>query len=123
MLNELAVIERPNYKVHFRSYSDKLYGYRIFVNGECHYIINDRLNGDMAISTLYRLKDLSAKYRDFGYVMLQEDNKVYVDYDYRFNHKHGDFVHDTSSKVVDINRYKYTLHHGIDKYKDRWDSE
>ena len=123
MLNEQALIERPDYKVHFRSYSDKLYGYRMFINGEEHYFINDNLMGDLAIETLYRLKDLSAEYSDYGFIMLQEGDKLYIHYDYKFSHKHGTFVHDNQNKIVDINRYRYTLHHGIDKYKDRWDSE
>lgn len=123
MQNEQALIERPDYKVHFRSYSDKLYGYRIIIKGECHYFINDILKGDLAVSTLYRLKDLSAKYRDFGFVMLQKGNKPYVYYDYKFSNKHDNYVHEIPNKVVDINMYKYTLQHGFDKYKDWWDSE
>jgi hypothetical protein len=79
--------------------------------------------GDHAIETLYRLKDLSVQYSEFGFILLQEDNRLYVDYDYQFNRKIGQFVHNTSDKVVDINKYKYTLQHGIDKYKNRWDSE
>ena len=123
MLNEQALIERPDYKVHFRSYSDKVYGYRVIIKGEPHYIINDRLMGDLAIETLYRLKDLSAEYSEFGFIMLQQGNKLYIEHDYKYHSKYGGYFHGTSHKVVDISKYRYTLHHGFEKYKDRWDSE
>ena len=121
MQTEQALIERPDYKVHFRSYSDKLYGARVIIGGEMHYIINDRLKGDMAIETLYRLIDASAEYAEYGFIMLQEDNKLFVEAEYKFNAIADRYVHKDANKVVDINKYKYTLQHGIDKYKNRWD--
>ena len=123
MQNNDTLIDRQDYKVHFRSYSEKLYGVRVFINGEAHYIINDRLMGDQAIETLYRLKDLSVQYSEYGLIMLQENNNLYVEYDYKFNRRFGRFVLNKSEKVVNIDKYKYTLQHGIDKYKNRWDSE
>lgn len=116
-----AIIERKSYKVHFRSYSDKLYGVRVILQGEMHYIVNDRLKGDMAIETLYRLIDASADYSEYGFIMLQEDNKLFVDADYKFSSAADCYIYDDSNKVIDINKYKYTLGYGIEKYKDRWD--
>ena len=121
MLNNEASIERKDYKVHFRSYSDKLYGYRIILNNEPHFIINDTLMGDKAIETLYRLIDLASEYHEYGFVMLQEGNRVFVDYDYQFNKIAGKYIRNDGSKIVDINQYKYTLQHGIEKFKNRWD--
>ena len=123
MQNEQAVIERPDYKVHFRSYSDMVLGYRAMLKGKAHYFINDNLMGDQAIETLYRLKDLAVEYNDYGFILLQKDNQIYIEYDYKYNRKYGGYFLGSSSKVVDLSRYKYTLHHGYEKYKDRWDSE
>lgn len=116
-----AIIERHDYKIHFRSYSDKLYGVRVILNGESHFIINDRLKSDMAIETLYRLRDLSIEYREYGFLMLQKDNKVFVDANYKFDDMLHCYVKDYGKKVVDIAKYKYSLEYGIEKYRDRWD--
>lgn len=119
MLNNEAIIERPDYKVHFRSYSDKLYGAFVIVHGEPHYIINEKLKGDMAIETLYRLIDASNEYAEYGFIMLQEGNTLFIDYDYKYSNGSKKFLHNTN--VIDFNSYKYSLEYGKEKFKNRWD--
>ena len=116
-----AIIERKDYKVHFRSYSENLHGVRIVIGGECHYIINDTLKGDAAIEALYKLRDASIEFSEYGFVMLQKDNRLFVDSKYKYSPLADNFVYNDSSKVVDINKYKYSLEYGIEKYKNRWD--
>ena len=116
----MEAIERQNYKVHFRSYSENVYGVRVIINNEHHYIINDILKGDMAIETLYRLIDYSNEYSDYGFISIEKDFKLFIEPDYKFNYEKCRFVYKTSNKVVDFNKYKYNIEHGIELYKNRW---
>ena len=96
-------IERENYKVHFKTYSNKLYGARVVINDECHYFINEDLPCDIGIKTLYRLRDLGTEYANYGFIVLQEDNKIFIDPNYRY--KNNTLIN-RKDNVISFTQYK-----------------
>lgn len=80
-----AEIEKKDYNLKIRAYSEKVMGYRVIVQNEYHYIINELYISEMA-NILKFLTTLNPKYDDYGLVILQEDYKPFIEKHYVYSY-------------------------------------
>ena len=94
-IRELKQIERLNeidVKICSRTYSDKILGYRIFLDNDAVIFLNNRFERNVMSDAFDRLMLLSERYIDYGFIMLLSNLELYYSPHHKFSESTGTYT-------------------------------
>lgn len=78
-------------KICIRTYSEKLLGFRIFLDDDVVIFLNNRFDRKTMSDTFDKLILLSDKYIEYGYIMLLSSNELYYCPHYTYSDSKGHY--------------------------------
>lgn len=79
-------------KICMRTYSEKILGYRVFLDNETIIFLNRHYDRDVTSDTFDRLMLLSEKFVDYGFIMLLSNYELYYCNHFKYSDSKGAHV-------------------------------
>lgn len=90
-------LNNSDIKICFRTYSEKLLGYRIFLDDDVVVFLNNHFDRKTMSDAFDKLMILSDKYIEYGYIMLLSNNELYYCPHYTYSDSKGHYVLDAGN--------------------------
>lgn len=84
-------LNNSDIKLCIRTYSDKLLGYRIFLDDDVVIFLNNLFEREVMSNAFDKLALLSDKYIEYGFIMLLSNNELYCCPHYSYSEQKGHY--------------------------------